>query len=320
MASRQADAAEHASFELRPCAPYSLARTASRFARFADAVDCFDGGVYARLLLIDAQPVLLRVRQVAPPSRPRLAIELRGPGAARPSARAAAERFAARALGTVHELPAFYRALGGDPLLADAMRRERGLSVAGFGAAFEALVTAILTQQVNLRFAYSIRSELARRFGARARIEGRTWIGFPTAARLARESPESLRRFRLSGAKALAIAGAARAFASGALSEAELEALDDDAAIERLLALRGVGRWTADTVLLRGLARRDAFPGGDLGVVKYLAQGLLGHRAPATESRMRAYAERWRPYRAYALVYAYAELQAVRAAASGRRA
>jgi 3-methyladenine DNA glycosylase/8-oxoguanine DNA glycosylase len=83
--------------------------------------------------------------------------------------------------------------------------------------------------------------------------------------------------------------------------------------IERLTAFRGIGRWTADTVLLRGLARRDAFPAGDLGVVKYLAQGLLGRRAPASESQMRAFAERWRPYRSYALVYAYAELSYRRA-------
>jgi len=301
-------AIERASFELRPSAPYSLARTAARFARFRDAVDSFDGEVYARLLQLGPQPLLLRVRQVAPPSRPRLAVELTGPSAGDEPARAAALEFAARALGTSHELRAFYRALGGDPLLGPAMRRERGLSIAGFGDAFEALVSAILTQQVNLGFAFSIRSELAQSLGRRAQIDGRSWIAFPEAERLALEDPDSLRRFRLSGAKARALAVVARAFASGELSDALLRSLDDAAVIERLTALHGVGRWTADTVLLRGLARRDAFPGGDLGVVKHLAQGLLGRRGPASEAQMRAFAERWRPYRAYALVYAYAEL------------
>jgi DNA-3-methyladenine glycosylase II len=300
--------AELARFELRPDAPYSLARTAARFARFADAVDSFDGETYSRLLWVDARPLLLRVRQSAPAARPRLEVELAGPGAKSAAARAVAERFAARALGTSHELRAFYRDLADDPLLRAALRRERGLSIAGFADAFEALVTAILTQQVNLAFAFSIRSELARVFGRRARIDGRSWIAFPAAARLAREAPFALRRFRLSAAKAQALVGIARAFASGELSDAALLALDDDAVIERLVAHRGIGRWTAETVLLRGLARRDAFPAGDLGVVKYLAQGLLGRRAPATEAQMRAFAERWRPYRAYALTYAYSEL------------
>jgi 3-methyladenine DNA glycosylase/8-oxoguanine DNA glycosylase len=59
---------------------------------------------------------------------------------------------------------------------------------------------------------------------------------------------------------------------------------------------------------MRGLARSDAFPGGDLGVVKYVAQGLLGKTEKATEAEMRTFAERWRPYRGLALIYCYAEL------------
>jgi DNA-3-methyladenine glycosylase II len=295
-------------FELHPSAPYSLRLTAARFARFDDPVDRFDGETYRRLLRVGPRLVQLEVTQIAPPSRPRLAIALSGAGARSAEARAEARRFVARALGTSHELRAFYRQLGGDPLLRDAIRRERGLSVAGFGDAFESVVTAILTQQVNLAFAFSIRAELARSFGRRARIGGRTWIAFPAAERLAREEPEALRRCRLSGAKAEALVRVARAFASGELADAQLAALDDEAVIERLIAHKGIGRWTAETVLLRGLARRDAFPAGDLGVVKYLAQGLLGRRAPAGEAQMRAFARRWQPYRAYALVYASAEL------------
>ena len=78
--------------------------------------------------------------------------------------------------------------------------------------------------------------------------------------------------------------------------------------MERLTEIKGIGRWTAETALLRGLARADAFPAGDLGIVKYLAEGLFEHGRRATESEMRLYAERWRPWRGLALVYAWAEL------------
>jgi DNA-3-methyladenine glycosylase II len=125
---------------------------------------------------------------------------------------------------------------------------------------------------------------------------------------VARESERALRGFRLSRAKAGAIARLARAFSEGEISEEEIAALPDQAAIERLTAIKGVGRWTAEIALLRGLGRADVFPGGDLGVVKYLAMELLGHRARVTEARMRRFAERWRPYRGLALVYAYAEM------------
>ena len=98
------------------------------------------------------------------------------------------------------------------------------------------------------------------------------------------------------------------AFDTEELSETEVAALPDEEAIERLIGIKGVGRWTAEIALLRGLGRADVFPGGDLGVVKYLATGLLGHSARVKEGAMREFAERWRPYRGLALMYAYAEI------------
>jgi DNA-3-methyladenine glycosylase II len=106
----------------------------------------------------------------------------------------------------------------------------------------------------------------------------------------------------------VAIQGVARAFADGSLDEEEIARLSDEEAIEKMTAIVGVGRWTAEIALLRGLGRVDIFPAADLGVVKYLAQGLLGHEVRAREDDMRRYSERWRPYRGLALVYAYAEL------------
>jgi DNA-3-methyladenine glycosylase II len=173
---------------------------------------------------------------------------------------------------------------------------------------WEALLTAILSQQINLSFAYDIRRELALTFGRTARWNGETFVAFPRPESIAVQTPSALRRFRLSRAKARALAGVARSFADGTLVEEEIASLPEEAAIERLTAIPGVGRWTAEIALLRGLGRVDVFPAADLGVVKYLAQGLLGRKGLAREDDMRRYSERWRPYRGLALVYAYAEL------------
>ncbi len=169
-------------------------------------------------------------------------------------------------------------------------------------------MTAVLAQQVNLRFAYDIRRALAVAFGRRALFGKETYFAFPEPSRLAGQTEAGLREFRLSGSKAGAIIRLARGFASGALSESEIAKLSDEEAIERLTAIKGIGRWTAEIGLLRGLGRADVFPGGDLGVVKYVAMQLLGHRARVTEPLMRQFADRWRPYRGLALVYAYAEI------------
>ncbi len=201
-------------------------------------------------------------------------------------------------------------------MLASPIRAFRGLRVAGLPSLWEALVTAVLAQQVNLMFAYDIRRELALRYGPKARFFGETFVGFPSTGALADETLPRLRRFRLSRSKAIAIRGLARAFEEGSLSEEGLASLPDEEAIERLTELPGVGRWTAEIGLLRGLGRPDIFPAGDLGVVKYLAQGLLGHSTRAKEEEMRSFSQRWSPHRSLALVYGYAELTRRKAASS----
>ncbi len=306
--------AEQSRFSLRPARPYSLERTLARFQRFPEVVDVVEDGTYRRLLPVGRRLLLVSVRQVGPPSRALLEIRLRGKDAAARDARNAATRLAERALGARAAIPAFYRARRNDPLLGPVIRSARGLSVSGYPDPWEALVTAVLSQQVNLALAYRIRRDLALRFGRRARFGSETYIAFPRPARVAHETPARLRRFGLSRAKAETLLRLARAFSRGKLVEAELEQLPDEELIERLTALKGIGRWTAEITLMRGFARPDAFPGGDLGVVKYLAQGLLGRKEVATEQEMRAFAERWRPHRALALTYAYAALARLREA------
>ncbi|HEY1250083.1 MAG TPA: DNA-3-methyladenine glycosylase 2 family protein [Thermoanaerobaculia bacterium] len=305
------------SFTIVPARPYSLALTAARYTRFPEAVDLFDGRAYRRLLLPEAGrrgAALVSVTQRGGPDRAVLEVTLEGPGAASPDAAEAARRLVVRALGASSDLAAFYAASAADPLLAASIRDFRGLRIAGHPSLWEALVTAILCQQVNLRFAYDIRRELALALGRRARIAGAVFVDFPAPRAVARLTPRELRRFRLSRNKAVAIGGLARAFAGGALSEETVSALPDEAAIEALTHFAGVGRWTAEIALLRGLGRIDIFPAGDLGVVKYLAVGLLGRSARAKEDEMRRFAERWRPHRGFALVYAYAELSRRQAA------
>ncbi|HEY4228540.1 MAG TPA: hypothetical protein VGO79_00140 [Thermoanaerobaculia bacterium] len=299
-------------FRIVPGRPYSLVLTGARFARFPEIVDRFDGRTYRRLLLSGRAAALVSIIQRGGPDRAVLEVSLEGPGAGSPAAEAAALRLIERSLGaassTDDDLMGFYRACAADPLLAASIRDFRGLRVAGYPSLWEALVTAILCQQVNLRFAYDIRREMAVALGRRARIDNAVHVDFPSPASVARLTPRELRRFRLSRNKAAAIRGLARAFAEGALAEESVAALPDEEAIATLTAFGGVGRWTAEIALLRGLGRTDIFPAGDLGVVKYLAIGLLGKSARVKEEEMRRFAERWKPHRSFALVYAYAEL------------
>lgn len=293
---------------LIPTPPYSLDLTAIRFARFKDEiVDRVRPKQYQRLLSVDRQLALATVTDVGSTTKPQLQVELRGPRETdldRPEFMAQLRHI----LCTDLDLKPFYRASRTDELLGPLTPRFRGLKLPASPTVFESLVMAVLSQQVNLTFAYSIKQELVETFGERWQQNGETHHAFPTPDRFAGETADGLRRFRLSQAKAATLVRLGEAFASGDFTDAELQALSDEDIVERLIRIKGIGRWSAEIALLRGLARPDAFPGGDLGVVKYVAQGLLGKTEKATEADMRAFAERWRPYRGLALIYCYAEL------------
>ena len=302
------------SFEIIPRAPYSFDFTVARFMRFAsESVDLVEDGQYRRLLADGRQVALATVTNAGTVARPRLAVVLHSPSRA-PVKLAAFEAQLRHILSTDLDLRPFYRMARKDKMLAPMVTRFRGLRVTASPTLFEALVTAVLSQQVNLTFAYSIKKALVESFGRRWRRQGRTYYTFPEPRRFAAQTLETMRGFRLSNAKAGTLVRLGEAFASDPTLRG-LEALSDEQVVERLTAIKGIGRWSAEIALMRGLARPDTFPAGDLGVVKYVAQGLLGRTGKATEDEMRAFAERWRPYRALALAYCYAEL-AVRRGAS----
>jgi len=298
-------------FEIIPRAPYSFDLTAARFGRFdSEIVDLLDGKQYRRLLSAGRQLALATVTDIGAVGKPRLAVELRSPSKT-PLQREAFEAQVRRILCTDVDLKPFYRLARANELLAPAVKRFRGLRLACSPTLFEALVGAVLSQQVNLTFAHSIKRELVERFGRKWRVGGHTYWAFPEPRRFAGQTVDELRPFRLSNAKAGALIRLGEAFSSPApfpAPPAELDSLSDDDLIERLITLKGIGRWTAETALVRGLTRTDVFPAGDLAVVKYLAQGLLGKTEKASETEMRTFAEAWRPYRALALVYCYAEM------------
>lgn len=295
-------------FSITPPRPYSLPLTAERYSRFPDPVDHYDGKTYRRLLALGRGAVLATVEQSGGATNPKVRITLEGAGADSPRARAAAERLARDALGAGTDVQLFYRAARLDPLLAPLVRRFRGLRIGGYPSLWEALVTAVLSQQVNLSLAFGIRAQLATVFGRRRIARGETFFAFPQPERIAEAGERGLEGFRMSASKIGTVARLAKGFSSGELSESEIAALPEEAAVERLTEIKGIGRWTAETALLRGLARADAFPAGDLGIMKYLAQGLFEHGRRASESEMRLYAERWHPWRGLALIYCWAEL------------
>lgn len=184
-------------------------------------------------------------------------------------------------------------ALGADPHLAPLVAATPGRRVPGSVDAAELAVRAVIGQQVSTAAAATLAARLAERIGEPVRDSagGLTRL-FPSLAALAALDPA---RLGMPVRRASCLIGLAGALASGAVDLRP--GADPTAARRGLLALPGIGAWTVEVVAMRGLADPDAFPGSDLGVVA--AARRLG--LPATPAGLAAHAERWRPWRAYAV-------------------
>jgi 3-methyladenine DNA glycosylase/8-oxoguanine DNA glycosylase len=168
-----------------------------------------------------------------------------------------------RLLGLPFDLDGFYAWAAGDDVLAEIVPRFAGFRPVLALDPFEALVGAIVAQQVSLFSATAIRNRLVERFGLQV---GEAW-SFPTRERIGAVGKDELLALGFSRAKANYVTGLARA----ELDLDALAALPDDEVKAQLTAVRGIGEWTADWFLARHLARPHAWPWGDLAQRKAVA-------------------------------------------------
>ena len=229
----------------------------------------------------------------------------------------ASARAAARSLFSLdHPIEAFYRLVRAEATLRGTDRRFRGLRIPRDANVYEALIHSVLGQQVSVRAATSMKERLLDATGAFLEADGVEVPRVPTPAEVRALGVPGLRSTGVSGAKSRSLLALAATVEEGTLPLDGLASLPVETAVERLDRLPGVGRWTAENALLRGVGRTDVFIAGDLGVRVALEEyGVLRRSAP--EERARAWAERNYPgWGSYATLYLWRKLVADRAASN----
>ncbi|MBI4253821.1 MAG: DNA-3-methyladenine glycosylase 2 family protein [Candidatus Rokubacteria bacterium] len=299
---------------LAPDGPLDAAATLARYRLWGeDPSNRVGDGVFRRVLRWHGRLLPWDVRWRGPVDDARLVVRVPGGPA---GALEAAAMEARRVFGLDFDLAGFYRMAKGDPALAALIGPLYGMRPTLGPTPLEMLVHAIGAQQVNLSFAFACRARLVRRWGAPVTVDGETVYAFPDAATLARAPVRSYRTLKYSTRKAEYLRGLAAALASGALDVDALAAAPNEAVIERLTALHGLGRWTADWFLARGLGRGDVCPAGDLAVRKAFVH-FCGRGRALSERAIRRRAAAWGPYQTLAVHYLLAGMRLARPATGG---
>ena len=294
---------------LKPREPFNFAQTL-RFIlyppallngrQFTPLLDYFENGEFRRAAEINGEPVLYSVSEVR-----RIPIQLRVRILAGPSdahTKRAVCRLVERQFSTTLDLTPFAQVCALDPVLARLWARFRGMRIPQAAAVYEALICAILEQQVNLTFAHQVKKALIETYGKSVEHEGRRYNVFPESAALAITTPRELRLLQISGPKARYIIEISRAALDGALDLEGLREMEPGVAHLRLLDQKGVGPWTAHYVGMRALAHLDCLPSADVGLQKAI-QRFYGLRKQPSMDRVELLARAWRGWRSYATFY-----------------
>lgn len=206
------------------------------------------------------------------------------------------------------DLEGFYQLASKDNLLKKLTERYQGLRIMGIPDLFEALVWAIIGQQINLTFAYTLKKRFVEKYGKSLEFEGETYWAFPSYEKISEVHVDELKELQFSTRKAEYIIGIARFMNDGKLSkEILLDKQDYEQIKDSLIRIRGIGAWTADYVMMKCLHQPSAFPIADVGIHQALKRLMNLDKKPSIEE-IEELAVSWQGWQAYATFYLWRSL------------
>jgi DNA-3-methyladenine glycosylase II len=288
------EAGQPGALVLSPRPPFRLDLTVWALRRGAlNEVDRWDGRTYRRAFVLDHRRSDIAITQRGGCDEPLLDVYL-GQDTDDVGGSDRVRATLNWMLALDRDVDPFYAGPAGDPQIAALVHRFRGLRPPRFPTVFECLVNAVALQQFSLSAGLTLLNRLARTFGASSSLGESVWT-FPEPAELLAATPGSIRALGFSRRKADSLIAIADAAHRGHLQNEALTALDDEQVVEALTEIDGIGRWSAEYALLRGLGRLHVFPGDDVGARNGLAR-LLGRDPFRDYASVRDAVALWQPY------------------------
>lgn len=290
--------AQSLTFTLRPIPPFRLDLTVWALRRRPEnLLDRWDGEFYRRALALDEniarRPAEIAVEQTGTTASPALRVTAFAPDRS-PALENALRSTVQQMLGVNTDLRAFYAFAAKQKQLRSLISSLTGMKPPRYPTLFEALLNAISCQQVSLHVGIMLLNRVVQTFG-RPSAHDTSLRACPQPRDLAELSTGALRAFGYSANKERAILELSRGVASGEIALESFRELDDAAALERLNSIRGIGRWSAEYAMLRGMGRLNIFPGDDVGGWNNL-QKHLRLRARPDYARTRKLLAPWKNY------------------------
>jgi len=205
------------------------------------------------------------------------------------------------------DLKPFYAMASKDRLLGNLITKYYGYRIVGQPDLFESLVWAVLGQQINVQFAYTLKQRFVEKFGSKLIFNNQEYFMFPTPETVSLLTDEQLLPLQFSRQKSKYTVLIAEAFASKQISKEKLKGLPLLQAKELLMTIKGVGNWTANYALMKTFRYPDAFPLEDAGIHNAIKNLKKIDRKPTLEEVRKVF-KKYKGWEAYATLYLWKSL------------
>jgi len=292
-----------AEFEIASPYDFSLSLAFSHDCRFEENAD---NQSLRRMLLIDKTPVLIKIRCIEKAGSQtgmvnwKVAEGLKVP-------RDKVVSIARHILCADLDLNRFYKQAKKDCHLSGTINNSIGLKPVLYSSVFESAAWAIMGQQVTVVFASIMKKRLEQKYGNRISQDGHSYQLFPQPERFKRVRVEHLRKLQFSRQKAEYLLGLSRCINENEIDLDSLKDYDYNEAVNRLLAIRGIGPWSANYILMRGAGHLNCLPVGDTGLNRALRENYGLKRNPDNDTATKLAAP-FEPYRSLFTLYMWKSL------------
>jgi DNA-3-methyladenine glycosylase II len=288
---------------LFPRPPYDFSLSAAIFGRGDPQVRTFGQGIFRQALDTGDTAVLVEVSSQGSVNAPNLYLSIRSDTALSQSEIKKVTGLISAMFSIDDDLVPFYTAMESDSVMTALVQQLWGVKAPTTPTVFEALTDSVIEQQISLAAAHSIEHRLIREVGRPLVLDNTTWYCYPAPQVLAKTTDATFRTCGLTLRKGEYIRDISRHIVEGTLDLDHFKTWPDtESIINGMVRIRGIGRWTAELTILRGLHRSDSFPADDIGVRRFISRFYFnGKKISPDEAR--AFADRWGPWKGFAAYY-----------------
>lgn len=290
-------------FSIEATAPFDFDLTARIFRNGDKQIRAYTNGQFSQLLRINGRLVLAKLRSKGTIEQPKIEISLSSNDRLTAKDKKQAEEIVRFIFNLDFTLTTFYHEIEKDQIMHRITQQLYGLKSPTTMMVFEALVDSIVEQQISIKVAHTLEERLVKNFGESLIIEGETYYTYPTPKNFMQVGVGKIQGCGLTQRKAQYISEAARLIEDGKI---DLENLKDLTNIEEIISkldnIKGIGIWTAELTMLRGMQKLNALPADDLGIRRVVSSYYCAGKSINSEEA-RKIAESWGRWKGLAAFY-----------------